>query len=435
MGLPTIAAPAAGGLRMNIDEARPAEPEHWPVIIVGTGAAGMVAAIFAARAGARVLALDSRRTPGAKIRVSGGGRCNVLPSQVALEDYQTSGSTKALRNVLFSWPLPAVVAFFEEELGVPLTVESGGKMFPASGRAKDVVDALLAGMARAGVTLRGEARVTAVTPTRLAESAGLEVRLDDGARLLARRVLLSTGGLSLPKTGSDGGGWRIAARLGHTVLPTHPALVPLLTRERAWHELAGLSLPVSLRAVRDGRVIDERDGDFLFTHAGFSGPAVLDVSRHFTAPGGEAARLRVRWGGRGAPDWEALLRQPEKRAVATLVRQHLPRRLADALLSRAALPEGRTTSELGREERRRLIAALTDTELAVSGSEGYKTAEVTAGGVPLAELSLKTLESRVVPGLHLAGEVLDVTGRIGGFNFLWAWVTGRKAGEALASER
>jgi hypothetical protein len=168
----------------------------------------------------------------------------------------------------------------------------------------------------------------------------------------------------------------------------------------------------------------------LFTHSGFSGPSVLDVSRHFTAPL-PAEALTASW----APDvdWEALLTAPQKRSVATLVREHVPRRLADLTLGNAGVSLERVTSELTREERKRLVTELTAAPLAVTGSEGYRTAEVTAGGVPLEELSLKTLESRLVPGLYICGEMLDVKGRIGGFNFLWAWVTGRRVGLALGS--
>ncbi len=178
------------------------------------------------------------------------------------------------------------------------------------------------------------------------------------------------------------------------------------------------------------RVSHATHDDFLFTHTGFSGPSVLDVSRHFTQPA-PADLLAANW----APgvDWETTLTGPQKRSVATLVREHLPRRLADTLLGVAAIPLEQTTSDLSREARKRLVATLTQCPLGVTGSEGYKTAEVTAGGIPLDEVNLKTLESRKIPGLYICGEMLDVKGRIGGFNFLWAWVTGRRVGLAQGS--
>lgn len=382
----------------------------------------MFAAMFAGNAGIPVLALETRNKPGAKIRVSGGGRCNVLPSRMTIDDYSTHGSAKAMRNVLMSWPLAEVQEFFQRDLGLPLKIEETGKMFPVSDSSRDVVDAIMAGLSRAKVTVRGDARVTKIEP-------GFRLTLDGGEVIEAERVLLSGGGFSMPRTGSDGGTWGMARRLGHTVLPTYPALVPLLTAEADWHALSGLSLPVTLSARNGGRVLGETTDDFLFTHTGFSGPSALDISRHFTAPG-STATLHA---GFTNVDWESTLIKPERRSIANLVREHVPRRLADTLLSRAGIPLEQTTSDLTREARKRLVETLTACELTLTGSEGYKTAEVTAGGIPLDEFSLKTLESKVVPGLYVAGEMLDVKGRIGGFNFLWAWVTGRKVGLAISN--
>ncbi|MBI4601856.1 MAG: aminoacetone oxidase family FAD-binding enzyme, partial [Planctomycetes bacterium] len=417
-------------------------------VVVGAGAAGLLAATFAARGGARVLLLETRPVPGAKIRVSGGGRCNVLPSRVSLEDFHTGGSVHLLRNVLLSWPLERVRGFFEEDLSLPLKVEPTGKIFPASDRSRDVLQALLDECGRAGATLRGGQRVTRVErieriervervePTerneRVESGAGrprFRVETAAGLAVEAPRVVLATGGLSLPRTGSDGGGLAIVRALGHSVRDTYPALVPLMAQDPAWRELAGISLRARLRALEGGRVLEERDGDFLFTHKGFSGPVVLDMSRHVARPGGDRVKLLAAWLGGGAPDWDALLREPGKRAAATVLRARLPRRLADRLLGLSGVPEGRGTSELRRVERARLVEALTACPLGVSGNEGYAVAEATAGGVPLEEVDPRTLESRVAPGLHLCGEMLDVVGRIGGYNFLWAWVTGRRAGE------
>jgi predicted Rossmann fold flavoprotein len=403
------------------------------LIVVGAGAAGILAAIFAARRGARVLLLETRPVPGAKIRVSGGGRANVLPSRVALDDFHTSGSRAALRNILFSWPLEEVRSFFEEDLGVRLKTEATGKVFPVSDDAREVVRALLAGCERSGATLLGGRRVASIEVEDGSGGRLFRVAADEGDVFRARRVVLATGGLSLPKTGSDGGGLAVAQSLGHSVAPTYPALVPLLAADPVWGSLAGISLPVRLRVREGGKVVEEREGDFLFTHRGFSGPVALDVSWRFTRPGGEDARLEAAWLGPAAPTWDALLREPGKRGVAAIVRGRLPRRLADRLVALAGVPEGRVTSELTREERSRLVGALEACPLEVAGNEGYAVAEVTGGGVPLEEVSPRTLESRIVPGLHLCGEILDATGRIGGYNFLWAWVTGRKAGEGAAA--
>jgi hypothetical protein len=403
----------------------------WDALVIGAGAAGLTAAIFAGRTGARVLVLETRPAPGAKIRVSGGGRCNVLPSRVSLDDYATSGSMHTLRNILFAWPLDAVRRFFEVELGIPLKVEPNGKVFPQSDRSIDIVQALLRECGRVGVAIRGGARVESIGRAPPGDAAAWQAHLAGGPVLAAPRLVLATGGLSLPRTGSDGAGLALARSVGHSIAPTYPALVPLIAAEPAWRQLAGIAVNARLRAVEEGRLLEEREGSLLFTHRGFSGPVALDMSRHVTRPG-STARWLVSWGGLAVTEWEGALREPGHRLVAAVLRDRLPRRLADLLLERAGIPDGRNTSELRREERARLLEELTSCPLATSGNEGYAVAEVTAGGIPLAEVRPATLESKVAPGLFLCGEMLDVVGRIGGYNFLWAWVTGRLAGEGAA---
>jgi hypothetical protein len=253
-----------------------------------------------------------------------------------------------------------------------------------------------------------------------------------GEQLAAQRVLLATGGLSLPKTGSDGAGFAFARELGLETLPTYPALVPLTGEDARFAALAGVSLRAELTAWRAGRQVASCEGELLFTHRGFSGPVVLDVSHQLAAPWGAGTTLTARWLGSAAPDWEALLGGGGTRTVAGVLREHLTRRLALLLIELASVPAERALAQLARGERRRLLTALSACPLPVSGDEGYRTAEVTGGGVPLGALVTRTLEARAVPGLYCAGELVDVTGRIGGFNFLWAWVSGRKAGQAVA---
>ena len=399
------------------------------LVVVGAGAAGLLAATFAARAGAEVTVLETAVKPGAKIRVSGGGRCNVLPSTAEIADFWTTGSRPALRNVVFSWPLRDVRAHFEGHLGIALVDEPTGKVFPRSGSAREVADALLADCRRAGATLRVGCRVQAID----AGDDGFSLRLAGGEEVRGARVVLATGGLSLPKTGSDGAGYRFALALGHTVRPTRPALVPLLAADPAWRDLAGISLPVTARVMREGRVVEARSGDFLFTHRGFSGPVILDLSRLFTEPDAAPGSLRVSFGAEAAEEWDARLRDAGDRGVLALLRERLPDRLAARLAQRAGVEPDARTTRLTRDMRRTLVHELTDCELDVTGDEGYRTAEVTGGGVPLEEVHGRTLESRLCPGLHFAGEILDATGRLGGFNFLWAWVSGRAAGLGAAA--
>lgn len=401
-------------------------------MVVGAGAAGLLSGIFAARGGVRTLVVETRKEPGAKIRVSGGARCNVLPSVMEWNDFHTRGSMNAVRNVLQSWRLDEVRKFFEQDLAIPLKVEVTGKVFPLSEDPREVVAGLLSALSRSGAELVGGFRIVAIRAQGESEQRWFELESDDGRKLQARRVCIATGGLSLPKTGSDGRGFEFARALGHAVLPLSPALVPLLAGDSRFGELAGVSLPVRLNVLRDAKLIDSLQGDFLFTHKGFSGPVVLDVSWHFAAADAAGTKLEAGWLGDGAPAWEELLSRGGKQTLAHVLREHLPRRLALALLERAGLDPESSLSSLSRESRRRLLGELEHCELAVCGNEGYRTAEVTDGGVPLSELRTATLESRNVPGLYFAGEIVDVCGRIGGFNFLWAWVSGHKVGLAVA---
>ncbi len=401
------------------------------VAVIGAGAAGMLAAIFAATEDAETLLLERTADGGRKILISGGGRCNILPARVDERRFVTDSSPHSLRNILRSWPLAEQIAFFERELGQPLVEEAeSAKLFPSSNRARDVRDGLLALAARRGARFVPHTTVTDLVPG------------DRGWRVLAERaeplevdaVIVATGGLSVPKTGSDGAGLTILRRLGHVVHPTYPALTPITDAGGAFAPLAGVSLPVTITARSDGRQASATGG-FLFTHHGYSGPSVLDVSHVLTrAEGAErrAARLQVRWSALDEDGWARALRPAGTRTVGGVVRRELPERLADALLAAAGVAPATALAQLRREERTRLIETLTRGELPWTGDEGYKKAEVTGGGVSLAEVDPRTLESRRTPGLHICGEALDAFGPIGGYNFLWAWATGRAAGRAAA---
>lgn len=399
------------------------------VAVIGAGAAGLLAAAFAAGEGRRVTLLESTRDGGRKILISGGGRCNILPSEVQADWFVTDSSPHSLRNILRAWPLSAQRRFFEEELGLPLVLEDeSGKLFPASNRARDVRDRLVGHARERGADVRFSSPLTDLRPSGegwLAETAG-------GASLEARAVVLATGGLSVPTTGSDGVGLRLAARLGHRVHPTYPALTPLTTGVARWTALSGVSLEAHLTAPRETPRYNRPQG-LLFTHRGFSGPAVLNMSHVLTRPrAGAVPAILARWGGLTRGDWEREFSAGGRGQLVTVIRRHLPERLALALLEDSSVPPDRPLAQLRREEREAVLDALTALPLPVSGDEGYRKAEVTGGGVALSEIDPITMESRRAPGLFLCGELLDAFGPIGGYNFLWAWATGRAAGLGVA---
>ena len=401
------------------------------VAVIGAGAAGSMAAIFAASAGAEVLLLERTRDGGRKILISGGGRCNILPARLDESRFVTDSSVHTLRKIIRSWPLPEQVAFFEGELGLPLAEElESGKLFPVSNRARDVRDGLIGLAARRGARFLPGSLVVDVAP----EAGGWRITLDDGAGLEVEAVIVATGGLSVPNTGSDGRGLAIVRRLGHTMHPTYPALTPIAADPAPFAALAGVSLTVTVTA-QDAVRSAVAHGGFLFTHRGYSGPAVLDVSHVLVRSrleGDGSAQLLVRWTSLDDAGWEEILRGAGQRTAISVARRLMPERLAEALIVRAGVEPSRSLAQLRREDRRRLIDLFVRGPLPWTGDEGYRKAEVTGGGVSLAEIDPRTMASRRQPGLFLCGEVLDAFGPIGGYNFLWAWATGRAAGLGAA---
>lgn len=388
-----------------------------------------MAAIVAAESGADVLLLERTSDGGRKILISGGGRCNILPARIDETRFVTDSSPHTLRNMLRSWPLGEQISFFQRELKLELVEETEtGKLFPSSNRARDVRDGLLALLRRRGGRVVTNAQVNDVRPHDGRWRVECERESID-----ADRVILASGGLSVPQTGSDGIGIRIAKVLGHTIHPTYAALTPVTASPAPLGDLSGVSLVVKLDAESASRRAGSRGG-FLFTHRGYSGPAVLDISHVLVRARmeGESARLLVQWSAFDSAAWDQALAPTGTRSILGAVRRQLPERLSAALISRAGIQPERTLAQLRREERQRLIAELVRCELPWSGDEGYKKAEVTGGGVSLAEVDPRTMESRRCPGLFLCGEILDAFGPIGGYNFLWAWATGRAAGQGAA---
>ncbi len=421
--------------------------------VVGAGAAGLMAGIVAARAGARVVILDGARTLGAKILVAGGGRCNVTHHHVD-ETAFAGSSPAAIRKVLRRFDAAATVDFFSAR-GVTLKREETGKLFPTTDRARTVLDALLGAARDARAELRHPWRVAEVGTTQ----GGFALTSDRGEVLEARRVVLATGGRSLPKTGSDGGGYALLRHLGHSITERIlPALVPLtLPKGHFLCGLSGLTLPATVE-VRSGtgkRLVAFTDST-LFTHFGLSGPSILDVSRYYIharlddpgatlvlnlLPSSTAQSGRQ---GAGEPRLVAGIPDDPARALDTsfqdlgsktvgrALAERLPARLAESLCEALGVEARTPGHRLSRAARSGLVRAVTALPLPVTGDRGFDYAEVTAGGVPLSEIHLDRMESRRRPDLFLCGEVCDVDGRIGGFNFQWAWASGHVAGRGAA---
>jgi len=421
------------------------------VAIVGAGAAGLATAIFTRRFNRRrsVVLLDGARAPGAKILVSGGSRCNVTNATVTERDFW-GGTPSAIRRVLRAFPVGDTIAFFRD-IGVTLHEEAGGKLFPDSNRARDVLGALLRESAAVGVRLLSRHRVIDVVRLK-PDTTKLErvrTRNQEGFRIVTERgemraaaVVLATGGQALPKSGSDGAGFAMARRLGHSIVPTTPALAPLLLNPAdAMHSnLSGVSHDAELAVWIDGVVALRLTGSLLWTHFGISGPVALNASRHWLRAQVDrraaAMTLNFRPGMRFDhvdADWQQRAGANPRISVHNTLAAMLPASVAAALLRATAIDGRVALAHLPRDDRRRLTRALVEFPLPVIGSRGYTYAEATAGGVALTEIDAGTMASRICPGLSCVGEILDVDGRIGGFNFQWAWSSGFVAGRALAA--
>ena len=416
---------------------------RWDVIVVGAGAAGLLAAIRAAERGRRTLLLEKNRKPGAKILMSGGTRCNITHNTDARGVVAAYGHQgRFLHSALAALSPADVVAVFEAE-GVATKVEETGKVFPASDHATDVLAALLQRLERSDCELR------------LGEPLVEIAKIDDGFQLVTPEgvhetttVIITTGGQSYPGCGTTGDAYRWLAELGHTIVPPRPALTPITTNATWVTSLKGITIPdvivkvvVSDRATTSSETkpkkkkpLDERRGSFLFTHFGLSGPVALDVSRTITGhPNPMVLDLECDFlPSQSIEEVDAtILREAAsdgKKQLIGVLSRIVPRRLAEDLFEKAAINPELKAAEMSKVIRQQLVEALKRSRIPVSGTRGFKKAEVTAGGVKLGEVNSSTMESKLVPNLYLAGEVLDLDGPIGGFNFQAAFSTAWLAG-------
>ncbi len=438
------------------------DAERWQTVVIGAGAAGLVAALRAAERGKRVLLLEKNPRPGVKILMSGGTRCNLThacDNRGIITAYGEPG--KFLSSALAAFSVERTIRFFNDE-GVATKVETTGKVFPVSNRATDVLDALVRRLRRSGASLALDEPLTEIMlPSPSFEGEGPEGRVRTPRQpphpnplprekkavfqlvtprrtIDAEKVIITSGGQSYPAAGTTGDGYRWAAAFGHVIVPPRPALTPLTVSDVWVQRLSGVTIPdVAVRVLDQTVELARRRGSFLFTHFGLSGPVVLDVSRAVSGHPRPASLvlecdfLPAKPRAALAEELKARTASAGRKLLLAILPEELPGRLHEALAANAGVRFDRKAAELTKIERLALVAAYQQQRIAVTGTRGFRQAEVTAGGVALGEVDSRTMQSKLVPGLYLAGEILDLDGPIGGYNFQAAWSTGWLAGSSV----
>lgn len=409
---------------------------EWDIVVIGGGAAGCMAALTAAGAGARVLLLERNPKLGRKLYITGKGRCNLTNDCTAQEILaHVPHNSRFLTSAVTRFPPESVKTFFQKA-GVPLKTERGNRVFPQSDRAADIIDALLRALRRAGVEIRQD------RARRLeAEEGRIRAVVGEQGRYGCKAVILATGGVSYPLTGSTGDGYEMAAALGHEIVSPRPSLVPLEAEQDFCARLQGLSLRnVSIR-VKDSRkkVIVQEQGELLFTHFGLSGPLILSASAHMRTFEGQHYRVIIDL--KPALDEATLdarllreLGESPNRNVLHVLETLVPRSMAPVLAELCGIPGEEKANSVTRPQRRRLLEQLKGLTVDIKGPRPVEEAIVTAGGVKTTQVNPTTMESKLVAGLYFAGELLDVDGYTGGFNLQIAWSTGHAAGEAAGRQ-
>jgi predicted Rossmann fold flavoprotein len=416
------------------------DSQVWDCVVIGAGAAGLIAAERAASRGLKTLLLEKNRKPGVKILMSGGTRCNLThaaDSRGIVAAYGPPG--RFLHSALAALNPSELVALVEAE-GVQTKVEETGKIFPVSNRALDVLNAFLDRLSRTDCELVLDEAVLRVRTA----NPGFELKTTRRS-LRTQTVLITVGGQSYPGSGTAGDGYAWLAALGHTIVSPRPALVPITTSAPWVRDLSGITIPdVSLRLIEpadNSKVLDTRRGSLLFTHFGLSGPVVLDISRHVSGhPRPHSLVLECNFlPNEKAATLDDQLKQHAaiegRKHVAGLMPVLLPRRLAELLLAEAEISIDQKAAELSKQQRNALVSAIKQLRIPVTGTRGFAKAEVTAGGVALDEVDSRTMQSKLVRGVFLAGEILDLDGPIGGYNFQAAFSTGWLAGMSVESAR
>jgi predicted Rossmann fold flavoprotein len=410
----------------------PGHSQQYDAIVIGAGAAGLMTAISAATQSRNVLLLEKNSKPGAKILMSGGTRCNLTQNtdiHGIISAYGKPG--RFLHSALATLGPEQLIDFFNER-GVPTKCEPSGKVFPQSDRAQDVLHALLDSLDQTRIDLKLKHAVTSIK----ADSSGFSLTTNNGT-FSAAQVVITTGGKSFPGCGTTGDGYLWSTHFGHRIVPTRPALVPLVTTNNAWPtQLQGITLPDIELIVRNsnGKQLGAQRGSTLFTHFGISGPTAMNISGIFTAASDtEKLQLEINF----LPELSLVQKQqqlatlfrrtPKKQAI-TVMCQLLPQRVAEVLLDQSNITHDQKSGEVSKQQTFIIANSLHQLSVIIERTLGYKKAEVTAGGVALDEVNSSTMQSKLQPGLFFAGEILDLDGPIGGYNFQAAFSTGFLAG-------
>ncbi len=405
------------------------------VLIIGGGAAGMVAAIAAARLGAEVTILEKNPRVGKKLLATGNGRCNFTNIHTDISCY--FGSNPGFADSALSRFTPQDAIRFFEKLGIAHKVEENGKVFPMSDQASSILDVLMYELDALGVCVICDAGVKSIRK----KGERFAATLTNGAVYVADRVILTSGGKAMPASGSDGGGFELAAGLGHHITPLFPALVQLTLEGSFFKRIDGVKFVGTAEILQGGKSLARDRGDILFTQYGISGPPILQISRKAgeLLNSGLEALLKVSLLDRLTPDE---VRQMLKKRMRTCGDKPLDfsfvglinKRLIPVILTEAGITDHkRPAVQITPQEQERIAAILTDWRFRVKGNTGWPNAQVTAGGVDTREVNPETMESKLVRGLYLAGEILDIDGKCGGFNLQWAWSSGIIAGQSAAT--
>ncbi len=412
----------------------------YDAIIIGGGASGMMAAIIAKRRGKNIILLEKNAKLGRKILVTGNGRCNIS-NENTIEDqrkpiHYMGRNPKFVLSVFNQFGIKETKKFFNE-LGIEFKEEDKGRLFPSSNQAQSVVDVLEYELQNLNIKIAEKNSPKKIIFNK--DNSQYEVTISDGRKLISKKIVVATGGLTLPTTGSNGDGYEYAKQFGHTILPTFPGYVAVKTKSPLCHFLQGVKLEVAVKAYSDGQELAENTGTIMFTHFGLSAPVILEISR-VIANEITVKKNKVKVHVNFLPDVkkenlekfvvERWAKSPNKSLGFSFVGL-LPKKVFPAILDANDIDKDMKCSDVKKELRAKIINLLSEYEFIIDDIRDYKDAHFTAGGVDTKELNPKTLESKLQPGLYFSGEVMDIDGICGGYNLQWAWSTGAVVGSNI----